>query len=151
MRPELIVWLAAIIGFGILEAATISIVSLWFMGGALAALIASACGASFAVQIVVFFVISILLLACLRPFVRKYVNPRKTRTNADRIIGQKGVVVEEINNLQATGAVKVGGVEWTARATNDRIIAQDEVVRILKIEGVKLYVEPDRGPDRKGE
>ena len=151
MEPEQIFWLVALVVFGIAEAATVSVVSLWFMGGALAALFASVLGASLGFQAALFLLVSIVLLACLRPFVKKYVAPRRTRTNADRILGEKGMVTQEIDNLKATGAVKIDGVEWTARSQNDQVIPRGQVVRILKIEGVKIYVEPVTEPAGKGE
>ena len=123
MRPELFFWIAAFLAFGVLEAATVSLVSIWFMGGA--------------------------LLACLRPFMKKYVDPRRTRTNADRILGKEGIVTETIDNLQGTGTVKVDGVEWTARSQEEQVIEKGAVVRILKIEGVKIFVEPAKTPAGK--
>lgn len=137
-----LVWVAAIVLFGIVEAATVSMVSLWFVGGALAALIAQLLGAAWGVQIVVFLAVSIILLACLRSFVRRFVTPRQTATNTDAVIGREAVVTEEINNLLATGALKLDGKEWTARSTDGEILAVGTVVTIVKIEGVKLLVEP---------
>ena len=151
MNPELIFWLAAMIAFGVLEAATAGVVSLWFVGGSAAALIAAVCGISVPIQAGIFLIVSIVLLACLRPFFRRYVNPRKSRTNADRILDQRGVVTQTIDNLAGTGAVKVSGTEWTARSADDRVITCGQIVRILKIEGVKIFVEPEAVPAGKGE
>ena len=64
-------------------------------------------------------------------------------TNADRLIGMTGIVTEPIDNVQATGAVKVAGVEWTARSEQDTVIEAGVQVKILRFSGVKLYVEPD--------
>ena len=85
--------------------------------------------------------VSVALLACLRPFVRRFITPKKERTNADRVIGTEGVVTEPIDNLAATGAVKVGGVEWTARAVGDEPIPAGARVVVRSIDGVKLRVE----------
>ena len=104
---EIGIWFGLLILFGILEAVTVSVVSIWFMAGSLAAL----CGASLPVQIVLFLAVSVALLACLRPLVRKYVSPKITATNADRVIGKTAVVTESIDNIAAQGAVKVGGVK----------------------------------------
>lgn len=82
---EIAIWLGLLVLFGILEAATVALVSLWFMAGSLAALIAALCGAGLPVQVGVFLVVSALLLACLRPLVRRYVTPRITATNADDV------------------------------------------------------------------
>ena len=118
---EIAIWLGLLVLFGILEAATVALVSLWFMAGSLAALIAALCGAGLPVQVGVFLVVSALLLACLRPLVRRYVTPRITATNADSVIGKVAVVTEAVDNIAAQGAVKVGGVVWTARSSTERV------------------------------
>ena len=115
--------------------------SLWFMGGALTALIAALCGAEIWLQIILFFVVSIALLLCLRPLSKKLLKKRKVATNADSNIGKTAVVTETIDNLRGTGAVKISGVEWSARSVDDSVLEKDAVVRILRIEGVKVCVE----------
>ena len=139
---EIGIWFGLLILFGILEAVTVSVVSIWFMAGSLAAILAALCGASLPVQIVLFLAVSVALLACLRPLVRKYVSPKITATNADRVIGKTAVVTESIDNIAAQGAVKVGGVVWTARSSGGKPIAAGAQVQVDRIEGVKLYVTP---------
>lgn len=137
-----IFWLAAVILFVVAEAATIQLVSVWFMAGALAALIVCLLGGGPVLQIAVFFVISAILLACLRPFVQKYVTPRRTATNADRVLGQEAYVTEAVDNLRGTGAVRLDGKTWTARSLHETTLPEGTLVKIVRIEGVKLYVEP---------
>ena len=136
-----VLWLALLIVFAVLEASTVSLVSIWFMGGALTALIAALCGAEIWMQVVLFFVVSIALLLCLRPLSKKLLKKRKVATNADSNIGKTAVVTETIDNLRGTGAVKISGVEWSARSVDDSVLEKDAVVRILRIEGVKVCVE----------
>ena len=136
-----VLWLALLIVFAVLEASTVSLVSIWFMGGALTALIAALCGAEIWLQIILFFVVSIALLLCLRPLSKKLLNKRKVATHADSNIGKTAVVTETIDNLRGTGAVKISGVEWSARSVDDSVLEKDAVVRILRIEGVKVCVE----------
>ena len=136
-----VLWLVLLIVFAVLEASTVSLVSIWFMGGALTALIAALCGAEIWLQIILFFVVSIALLLCLRPLSKKLLKKRKVATNADSNIGKTAVVTETIDNLRGTGAVKVSGVEWSARSVDDSVLEKDAVVRILRIEGVKVCVE----------
>ena len=143
---EIGIWFGLLILFGILEAVTVSVVSIWFMAGSLAAILAALCGASLPVQIVLFLAVSVALLACLRPLVRKYVSPKITATNADRVIGKTAVVTESIVNIAAQGAVKVGGVVWTARSSGGKPIAAGAQVQVDRIEGVKLYVTPAEVP-----
>ena len=136
-----VLWLVLLIVFAVLEASTVSLVSLWFMGGALTALIAALCGAEIWLQVVLFFVVSIALLLCLRPLSKKLLKKKKVATNADSNIGKTAVVTETIDNLRGTGAVKISGVEWSARSVDDSVLEKDAVVRILRIEGVKVCVE----------
>ena len=136
-----VLWLALLIVFAVLEASTVSLVSIWFMGGALTALIAALCGAEIWLQIILFFVVSIALLLCLRPLSKKLLKKRKVATNAYSNIGKTAVVTETIDNLRGTGAVKISGVEWSARSVDDSVLEKDAVVRILRIEGVKVCVE----------
>ena len=143
---EIGIWFGLLILFGILEAVTVSVVSIWFMAGSLAAILAALCGASLPVQIVLLLAVSVALLACLRPLVRKYVSPKITATNADRVIGKTAVVTESIDNIAAQGAVKVGGVVWTARSSGGKPIAAGAQVQVDRIEGVKLYVTPAEVP-----
>ena len=143
---EIGIWFGLLILFGILEAVTVSVVSIWFMAGSLAAILAALCGASLPVQIVLFLAVSVALLACLRPLVRKYVSPKITATNADRVIGKTAVVTESIDNIAAQRAVKVGGVVWTARSSGGKPIAAGAQVQVDRIEGVKLYVTPAEVP-----
>ena len=93
-------------------------------------------------QITLFFAVSVVLLAALRPLVKKYLRPRTVRTNAAGNIGREAIVTEAIDNLHETGAVRLSGVEWTARSADGSPVAVGTVVRIDAIEGVKLIVTP---------
>ena len=136
-----IIWLALLIVFAITEGVTVALVSIWFMGGALAALIAALCGAELWVQVVLFFAVSILLLLCLRPLSKRLIKQKKVATNADSNIGKEAVVTERIDYLQGSGAVRISGVEWSARSADGSEIEKGAVVRVLRIEGVKVCVE----------
>lgn len=142
MTTAAYVWLGAIAFFAIMEAATAGLVSLWFIGGSLAALIMALFGGSIPLQIGLFLIVSILLLVMMRPLTRKYLNTKQTPTNADRLIGMQALVTQEICNIRESGAIRVSGVEWTARSTDDRTIPKGARIRIVRMEGVKVYVEP---------
>ena len=107
-----------------------------------AALIAALFDAQLWLQIVWFLVISFVTLYFTRPLVKKYVNSRSQPTNADMMIGKEALVTEDIDNVEATGAVSVGGKVWTARSADGGRIKSGAVVSVLHIEGVKLIVEP---------
>lgn len=136
-----IIWLAIIVVMAIIEIITLGLTTIWFAGGALVAFIASLFGVSLPIQIVLFVIVSLVLLAFTRPFAVKFVNKNRTRTNAESLIGKSAIVLEDINNLKAEGAVSVNGQEWTARAVDDTVITKDTVVEIVEIKGVKLMVK----------
>lgn len=136
-----IIWAAAIIVFGIAEAVTAQLVSIWFVLGAVAGLVAALCGGNLYIQLIVFIVVSIIALVITRPLIKKYIKPKKEHTNADRVLTQDGIVVEEINNINGTGQVKIDGKIWTARSSDGNIIPVDSIVRTEKISGVKLIVK----------
>ena len=142
MNFAVIVWLGLMILFLMAEAATVSLVSMWFACGAFAALLVSFFGGNVVWQISVFIVVSTVLLLSLRPLLRKYFTPRLSKTNVDSVIGSQGYVTETIDNVEATGQVKLGAMYWTARSTSGDPIAKDTLVRVDRIEGVKAFVSP---------
>ena len=137
-----ILWLVLLILFLAAEAATVAMVSLWFAAGALAALVASLLHGQLWLQLVLFFAVSALLLACLRPMARKHFTPKLAKTNVDAILDAQGYVTADIDNISATGTVKLGAMEWTARSTTGAPIPRGTLVKVDKIEGVKAFVTP---------
>lgn len=130
-------WLMFIILLGIIEAVTVNLVSIWFIVSGFLALVLSFFVESFAIQFGVFVIVGVLLMMTTRSSLEKKL-VRKEKTNLDRIIGMKGVVTEDISEL-VVGEVMVDGKKWSAISSVD--LKKDEVVRILKINGVKLEVE----------
>lgn len=143
MNWAAVIWLVLIVVFLAAEAATVTLISLWFAAGALAAMLASLTGGSVAFQAAVFLAVSALSLAALRPLVRKYITPNLSRTNVDSIIGTTGIVTEDIDNIAAQGQVKLGGMFWSARSTSGDPICKDAKIKVDRIEGVKVFVSPE--------
>ena len=137
-----LVWIALMVAFGVLEAATVNMVSIWFVGGALVAMIADLAGAGIWTQLILFVLTAGVLLACLRPFVQKYVTPNKTATNVDMVIGREAYLTETVDNLRGTGTLKLDGKVWTVRSVSEAVLPEGTLVKVVKLEGVKLYVEP---------
>ena len=136
-------WLALLIIFIIAESLTVGLISIWFAGGALIAMFVALLGASTVWQIVAFLVVSAILLIITRPIAVKYINNKKEKTNYQSVIGTVVKVIEKIDNLNQIGAVFADGKEWTARAVEDgMILEKDTFAKVVKIEGVKLIVEP---------
>lgn len=138
-----IFWLVLAIAFLIIEFGTVTLISLWFVGGSLAAMAAALLGAPLWLQVLIFAVVSLALLLLLRPFFRKYVNPHKVKTNVDAMIGKQAIVIEPISNLAGVGAIRLDGVIWSARSAENKVIPAGTVVTVQAIEGVKAMVRPD--------
>ena len=137
-------WLVAMVLFLVLEAVSVNIVSVWFAFGALAALITGLAGGEIWLQLTVFLAVSGITLALLRPIARKLTAPTTPRTNVDALIGSAGYVTAALDNLSSQGQVKLGGMPWSARSTSGDPIAEGSLVRVDKVEGVKVYVSPVR-------
>ncbi len=133
-------WLVLFALFVVAEASTVTVVSVWFALGSLIALLLAALDAQIWLQVVAFFLVSTILLAFLRPVIRKYFTPRIQKTNADAVIGTVGVVTEDIDNIRAKGQIKLGAMEWTARSSSGEIIPAGTQAKVDRIEGVKVYV-----------
>lgn len=138
-----IIWLGLLIAFLIVEAACpVHLVSIWFAAGSLAALAVWALHGPIWLQVLLFALVSGGLLAALWPLTRKYLNPKVASTNIDSVIGSIGLVTAAIDNVSAVGQVKLGAMEWTARSTSGVPIPAGTMVKVEKIEGVKVFVTP---------
>lgn len=140
----MIIWLVVLIIAVIVEVLTLGLTTIWFAGGALVAIVAALLHAPVAIQVVLFFVISLLLLFFTRPVAVKYFNRDRVKTNVESLVGRQAIVISEINNIQGIGQVTVGGQQWSARSVKDNvIIPAGAVVNVLSINGVKLIVMAD--------
>ena len=139
-------WAVLAVLFLVIELVTIGMVSLWFMIGAIAALIAAALGAAMWLQIAVFLIVSGACFGLLYPRLRHLIGRRRQPTNADMVLGQTCVVTQRIDNIAGTGAVKVAGKVWTARTEDDAVLPAGTKAEALRIEGVKLIVKPVSAP-----
>lgn len=138
-----IIWIAAIIIFGIAEAATAGLVSIWFVAGAVAALVVTELGGVLWLQFAVFLAVSIAALIATRPIARKMLDKTITPTNADRVLHHTAKVTERIDNENAAGAVYIDGKTWSARSESGRRIEKGTLVRVIRMEGVKLFVREE--------
>ena len=135
-----ILWLVLLVVFILIEASTVSMASIWFAAGALAALIASLFSAPLWLQVALFAVVSVVMLLALRPLARKYFTPRLSKTNIDAVIGSEGLVTERIDNVNASGRVKLAHMEWSARSSSGEILEEGTRIRVDRVEGVKVFV-----------
>ena len=146
MNWAAIVWLVLIVVFLMVEASTVTLVSLWFAAGALAAILVALTGGGLGFQVAVFVIVSAVLLTALRPLVRKHIKPKLTKTNVDAVVGSTGLVTVAIDNVSAVGQVKLGAMYWTARSTAGNRIPEGTLVQVDRIEGVKVFVTPVEVP-----
>lgn len=137
-----IVWLILAVIFLVLEIMTVALISVWFVLGAIAAMIAAMNGASLTVQISLMLVVSIIFLVLSYFVKKKYdIGTKFVPTNSDALIGQVGVVTQTIENLENVGLVKIRGQIWSAESASDSVILEAEMkVIVEEIRGVKLIV-----------
>ena len=137
-----IYWMIAFLVFLGVEAATTSLASIWFAGGALAALAAAAVGLGVKTQLIVFVLVSFILLLLVRPLASGFMKGKDTKTNVDGLVGRKAVVKERVDNLAGTGTAVLGAETWLARsAVEGQIFEPGTVVEVAAISGAKLIVK----------
>ncbi|MEE0741651.1 MAG: NfeD family protein [Emergencia sp.] len=135
-------WLAAVVIFGIIEGLTMGLATIWFAAGAVAALVVSLLNGSIAVQVVVFFAVSILLIIFARKLFVKKLHTGTEKTNVDALIGKEAKVVSGIKPFES-GIVRISGQEWTAvSADAEQAVSAGTLVEVVRIEGVKAVVRP---------
>ena len=138
---ELWFWIVVAVAMAVVEAATVQLVSVWFVGGALAAIVVKLLGGPLWAQVLAFGLVTLGLPLMLRPLVKQYLNKDTTKTNVDALVGRKALVIERIDNLQATGRIKLDGADWTARSVDGTVIEEQSEVVIRSVQGVKALVE----------
>lgn len=144
MNGMSIIWLCVMVGLGILEAITVQLVAIWFIPGAFLSFALSIFDMipDITMQVVIFFVVSVVALIATRPLVKKWRNKQQPeRTNLDRVVGEQGIVKQRIDNLLDEGRVHAIGLDWAARSVDGDQIEEGERVIIRRIDGVKLLVE----------
>lgn len=135
-------WIGAFLFFIIVEMGTMALTTIWFAGGALAGLILCLLGAGIEVQLAAFALVSFALLGLTRPLALRYVNRKVKKTNVDSLIGRTARITEEVDGEAQTGAAVLDGNVWTARSATGEKIPAGTLVKVQKIQGVKLIVEP---------
>ena len=131
MNPVPFLWLAAVVGFLLLEASTFSMTSVWFAVGAAAALLTCLFTDSFRAQ----------ALLAFRPLAAK-LRQKITPTNGDRNLGREATVLTTVT-ADLPGRVRLDGVDWNARcATPGDILTPGQRCRVTELHSTLLIVEP---------
>ena len=135
-------WLIVAGIFLIMEIATEGFLIFWLGIGALLAMATSFITTNLVLQTVVFVVSSAILIPLTKPLTDKFINKKTVPTNTYSLIGKQGIVIADINSLEATGLVKVNGETWSAKSDSGEPISKDTQIEVLSIDGVKLIVTP---------
>ena len=150
MEREAIVWLALFVILLIVELLTVGLTSIWFAGGALAALVLELLGVDLIWQIGAFILVSFVLVYFTRPFAVKYVNAHHEKTNYEQAVGKIVRITQRVDDLAQTGKGILDGMEWTVRTDSKEVLEKDTLARVIRISGVKLIVEPYKEDYRMG-
>ena len=147
MTTMLWIWCVVIVISVLLEAMSpLQLTSIWAGAGAVVALILELCGVDMTIQIVVFFVVTILLIILTRPFAKKMTSFKKSATNADMNIGKTGKVTKIIDENMGIFRVRVDNCDWSAMTEDKTLLPLGTEISVLRIEGVKLIVEEQKTP-----
>jgi len=132
-------WLTAFLAFAVIEMITLDLFFIMLGGGTLAAIVADFAGADLWLQIVVFCVVSLLMIAFVRPVALNHLKkgPADQRTNVDRLIGEQALVMEAVSSTG--GLVKIGGDVWSARSSGAVLPAGQKAV-VSAIDGATAVV-----------
>jgi membrane protein implicated in regulation of membrane protease activity len=142
MEPDIIYWLSMFVVFAVIESITLSLVTIWFAVGSIAAFLAAWFGADTYIQVWIFIIVSVIVLCIFRPFAKKQLKAGLEPTNIDSLKGRVCLVREEIDNINNKGLVAVNDLEWNARTEEQMVIPPGDRVEIIRVEGVKLIVKP---------
>lgn len=134
-------WLIVAGIFFVGEIFTLGFLIFWFGIGALFAMLVSLFTTNIIIQTTVFLITSTILILTTKPLVKKFVDVKKTNTNAFSIIGKKALVIKEIDPIHSLGQIKLNGEVWSAETENNEIIKEGSEVDIIKINGVKAIVK----------
>jgi len=137
-----LLWLILAVIFAVGEIATLGFFLAPFAGGASVAAVVSAIGVPFVGSLAVFLVVSVILLAALRPLARSHRKmPPSLRTGTAALVGKNATVVERIANDEGVGCVKIDGDVWTARAyMDDETYEAGTRVQVVEIRGATALV-----------
>lgn len=133
------VWASIFIITLVVEIFTFELASVWFSVGSLIAFILAICNVSVTIQVVVFLVTSVLLLACLRTICMKFLKNSKEKTNLESVIGTVHSLKSEISE-ENPGEIVLNGISWRVVEKNNKPVKVGEKVKIVEVKGNKFIV-----------
>ena len=137
-----ILWLIAAGVFFVAEIFTAGFLIFWLGVAALVSMVISFFISNVIIQGTVFVILSGILMFLTRPLVDRFITKPddKVATNAYSIIGKRGIVTKEINEISGTGQIKVGTEVWSAKSLDSSKIEEGSEVEVNSINGVKAVV-----------
>ena len=138
------IWLAATAVFAIGEMATPGSFFLApFAAGALVASLLAFAGVSVLVEWIVFIVVSVIMLALLRPLSKRMDrNALDHGVGSRRLIGRQATVTRTIPAGDEIGMVRVDREQWRAQSIDGTPIGEGIAVRIADVQGTRVIVAP---------
>ncbi len=137
------IWLIIAILLLIFEICSATFGAICFAIGAGFSALAAGLGANLTWQIIIFAVVSLLTFIFLRPVVMRFLERKSkdVKTNADALVGRKGVVSERIDAAQHTGRVAIDGDDWKAVSDDGSVIEKGTTVEIVKLDSIIVTVK----------
>lgn len=133
-------WIVVAVVMALIEALSLGMFTMWFVVGAIAALVAQLLGFGAVVQIIVFLVVSVVLLVALRPYALKHRN--RGEAAEPSLIGQSARVIIDIPADGTPGRVETADrMTWAALSATGEAIEFGARVHIVGQESIKLLVE----------
>ena len=134
------IWMIIAAIFVVGEIFTAGFFLLWFGVGAAVAGILAILGLSFGWQLAAFVVVSLVLFASSRRFAERFSKKQPPGIGADRFIGKQGIVLEDINNMENVGRVRLDKEEWRADSESGAVIPAGTQVEVVRLDGTHLVV-----------
>jgi len=135
------IWMIIAALFVVGEIFTAGFFLLWFGVGAAVAGILAILGASFGWQLGAFIVVSGVLFVVSRRFAERFSKKQPAGIGADRFVGLKGIVLEEIDNDKNTGRIRLKKEEWRADSEAGEVIPVGKRVKVIRLDGTHLVVK----------
>jgi membrane protein implicated in regulation of membrane protease activity len=136
-------WLALAAALGVAEMFSLDLILIMLAVGAVAGMLTGLLGGAFILQVLVAAGASVAMLALVRPNIvaRLHTGP-ELRLGHGKLVGQRGVVTEQITSLEP-GRIRLAGEIWSAAPYDENLtIAPGETVEVFEIRGATAYVHP---------
>ncbi len=135
------IWMIISAFFVLGEIFTAGFFLLWFGIGAAVAGLLAIFGLSFGWQLGAFVVVSGVLFVVSRRFAERFSKKQPAGIGADRFIGLRGIVLEDIDNDKNTGRVRLKKEEWRADSETGEVIPAGKKVEVTRMDGTHIVVK----------